>query len=198
MDTRRGGVLLAALVCLTAPARAQEAELPGLDEAALEAEFDFDDIDIADEFALLVQEDVVVTASRRAQRIDDSPSAITVLTREDLLASPFDNIADVLRVVPGMDVLLNTIAIAATGTRSGSNIAGSNVLVLVDGRDVLDPLFQLPLLLGLPLDVDTIERIEVIRGPAYTLSWGPTPCSPGGPAGPSRWAAPSGRPASWG
>ncbi|MDF1562044.1 MAG: TonB-dependent receptor [Deltaproteobacteria bacterium] len=162
-----------------APPEAEEAEaeapLPEeelIDEAALEGAFDFEsleDVGLMDEFALLVQEDVVVSASRRAQRIDDSPSAITVLTREELLASPFDTIADVLRMVPGMDVFLLTVGFPAPGTRSGSSRSAANVLVLVDGRDIIDPLFHFPLLLGLPIDLESIERVEIIRGPASTL-----------------------------
>ncbi|MDF1561549.1 MAG: TonB-dependent receptor [Deltaproteobacteria bacterium] len=171
------GGLLAVLCCAVAPGevRAAEEGVPEealIDEAALEAAFDFEsleDLDISDEFALLVQEDIVVSASRRAQRIDDSPSAITVITREDLRLMPFDNVADVLRTVPGMDVWLLTIAFPSSGSRSGSSNEGSNILVLVDGRDVLLPIFQLPLWLAMPVDLASIERIEVIRGPASTL-----------------------------
>ncbi|MDF1564439.1 MAG: TonB-dependent receptor [Deltaproteobacteria bacterium] len=170
----RGAMVLLPCLVLALAARAEEAaiEEPVIDEAALEEAFDFeslDDLNLMDEFALLEQEDVVVTASRRAQRLDDSPSAITVFTRKDLLAMPFDNIADLLRMVPGVDVLHLTIAYPAVGARSGTTLAGSNVLVLIDGRDVLNPLFQLPVWIGLPVDIGSIERIEIIRGPASTL-----------------------------
>ncbi len=78
-----GGVLVVLVCTLPAVTWAADAvETAGV-EAGFEPEpeFDFDSLEISDEFALLAQEDIVVTASRRAQRIDASPSAITVLTR---------------------------------------------------------------------------------------------------------------------
>ena len=52
---------------------------------------------------------VVLTASRLAQPVDETPAAITVIDREVIEASGFNNIADVLRLVPGFQVAMSTL-----------------------------------------------------------------------------------------
>ncbi len=134
-----------------------------------EFDIDFDQIDIEDDLALLAAEDLVVSASRRLQRIEESPSAITVITREQILASGYDSLVDLMRLVPGADVHHLTQGQAAVGMRSRSTWAGDRLLVLADGRDVALPFFGAPLWENMPFDVEAIERIEIIRGPGSTL-----------------------------
>ena len=62
-----------------------------------------DEGEIIDEFALLQEEAMVESAARHKQEIGMSPSAITVITREDIEASGANGFADLLRLVPGMD-----------------------------------------------------------------------------------------------
>ncbi|RMG19379.1 MAG: hypothetical protein D6729_05390, partial [Deltaproteobacteria bacterium] len=151
---------------LSAAAQDPESEEETLD-AALDAAFE--DLSLSDEFELLEEEDVVVSATTHAQPIEESPSAIWVLTREEILASGYDNLLDLMRLVPGADVFLANQTHGAVGLRSGTTIAGDLLLVLVDGRDVALHLFGQPQWMAPPFDVESIERIEVIRGPASTL-----------------------------
>ena len=138
-----------------------------VDESALDAAFE--ELDLADEFELLQEEDVVVSATTHVQPIDESPSAIFVLSRKEILASGYDNLLDLMRLVPGADVWLANQTHGAVGLRSGTTIAGDLLLVLVDGRDVALHLFGQPQWMAPHFQVEEIGRIEVIRGPASTL-----------------------------
>ncbi|MDF1561848.1 MAG: TonB-dependent receptor [Deltaproteobacteria bacterium] len=148
-----------------------ELEDPGLGE--LEDlkldEIDFGELDLGDEFALLAEENVVVSASRRLQDISESPSTITVFTREQLLAAGVRDLHDILRLVPGSDVHLATQSWSMIGARAGTTEASDLLVVLLDGRDIATGVLGIPLITNLPVPIEAIERVEVIRGPGSTL-----------------------------
>jgi outer membrane receptor for ferrienterochelin and colicin len=125
-----------------------------------------------DEFALL-EEDVIFTAAKHEQDITESPSAITVITREQIENTHCTDVICLLRLVPEVDVLRLKPAYAAVGARVLTDtFYGDKVLVLVDGRDVNVDFFGIPLWQVLPVHLEDIERIEVIRGPGSAL-YGP-------------------------
>lgn len=128
-----------------------------------------DDIGIEDELELLKSEDVVVSPAKHAQPIDESAASVTVLTHDEIMASGYDNLGDLMRLVPGADVFRVSPSEVAVGLRGGSDLGGENLLVLVDGRDAALPGEDVPVWMGMPLDLDSIERIEIVRGPASTL-----------------------------
>ncbi len=127
---------------------------------------------LEDEFALLEEElaaDEVRSASKHRQSIFWSPSAITVLTREDIQASGAFNVPDLLRRVPGFDVYELKPSFPLVGARALTDDSNNLILVLVDGREPLIELTGWPIWAGLTVDLEEIERIEVIRGPGSTL-----------------------------
>ena len=113
----------------------------------------------------------VTSASKKQQKLSDVPSAIFVITQEDIRRSGAMSIPDLLRMVPGLDVAqinANTWAVSARGF----NLQFANkLLVLVDGRAVYTPLFGGVYWDTLDVPLEDIERIEVIRGPGGTV-WG--------------------------
>lgn len=131
--------------------------------------FDLDDLDIEDEIALLYSEDMVVSATRHEQRISESPSTITVISREEIIGGWHRDIADILRMVPGGDVYRINPMTVNVGLRAGSSGTGNRVLLLIDGRDMALHTTGQPLWNALPVDLETIERIEVIRGPGSSI-----------------------------
>ncbi len=142
----------------------------GLDETP-EAETESDSLNLADEFALFTfeTEAKVVSASKVEQDISHSPSAITVITGEDIRNYGSSSIADVLRTVPGMDFLEISSADKNLTTRGFNREGANKMLVLIDGRSVYVDLFGITFWEALPVPVEDIDRMEVIRGPGSTL-----------------------------
>jgi len=129
-----------------------------------------EDEDLVDEFALLEMEATVETATRRAQPLFMSPSAITLLDREDIEATGGRVLPEVLRDVPGMDVELLNPFWYELGVRGGQTVVGTdNVILLVDGRDLTVEFFGFPMWTTQHFSLDDVKRIEVIRGPGSAL-----------------------------
>ena len=127
---------------------------------------------IEDEFALLEEElaaDEVKSASKYRQSIFWSPSTITVLTREDIRTSGATVLTDLLRRVPGFDIYETKPSMPLVGARALTEQSNNLVLLLVDGREALIELIGWPIWAALTLDMEEIERIEIIRGPGSTL-----------------------------
>ncbi len=123
---------------------------------------------VADEMGLVVPETVTV-ASRHAQPIAESPSAVTVITREDIETTGATNIPDLLRLVPGMEVIMATVALPAITSRMFWTDENNHYLVLIDGREANVELVGQPAWEGQPISLDDVERIEVIRGAGSSL-----------------------------
>ena len=113
----------------------------------------------------------VTSVSKRAEKANEAPAAIYVITEEDIKRSGATTIPDMLRMAPGITVT-QAGSHSWTVTARGSNDQFSNkLLVLMDGRTIYSPLFS-----GVIWDVqdtmiEDIDRIEIIRGPGATL-WG--------------------------
>ena len=112
----------------------------------------------------------VVAASRRAQSLLESPQAVEVITADQIRASGVFRLVDLLRLATAVQVWDETPTRANVSLR-GLNPLGSprTVQVLLDGV----PLFNLmaaPLdLNGLPVPLEALDRIEIVRGPSSSL-----------------------------
>jgi len=113
----------------------------------------------------------VVSASRRAESTQSTPSASFVLTRDDLLRTGVTSIPDALRLVPGVQVGHVDANKWAVSMRGFNSREANKLLVLVDGRSIYDRLFSGTLWEAQDFLIEDIDRIEVIRGPGGTL-WG--------------------------
>ncbi len=114
----------------------------------------------------------VTVASRRSQVLMDSPQAAEVITAEDIRASGAFRLTDVLKLATNLQVW------EKDPTRTTVSLRGMNpndnprtLQVLVDGV----PMFNLVAASldwnALPVPVDAIERVEIVRGPSSSL-WG--------------------------
>lgn len=108
---------------------------------------------------------IVLTASRMRQRLNKAPAAITVIDRDMIEASGVRQIADLLRFVPGAVVGYNDGNWPVVTLRGLSGAFASGLQVLIDGVSVYSPVFGGMFWAELPLSIDDIERIEVVRGP---------------------------------
>lgn len=110
--------------------------------------------------------DVVVTANRKAYSIDETLAPVTVITRKDIEQSQATELTDILRTVVG----INVASTGGLGTTSSVFLRGTNsdhVLVLIDGvkvgsATVGSTAFEF-------LDLNQVERIEIVRGPRSSL-----------------------------
>lgn len=112
---------------------------------------------------------VVLTASRLGQPAADAPNSITVIDRELIHATGAREIAELFRLVPGMYVSYVTYVGGLQALVSYHGLASeftNRMQVLVDGRAVYNPTLGEVSWTNLPLHIDDIERIEVVRGPA--------------------------------
>ena len=115
----------------------------------------------------------VTTVSGRPSSRISTPAAVTVLTAEDIRRSGARNVAEALRLVPGMFVGRVNSSSWVVGARglTGSSLTATRYLVLIDGRLVYDPLVSTTFWDTADTVLSDIDRIEVIRGPGATL-WG--------------------------
>ena len=113
----------------------------------------------------------VVSLSRKAESVQGAAAAVFVITAEDIRRSGAHSIPEVLRLAPGLNVArINSNSWAITSR--GFNARFANTLqVLVDGRSIYSPVFSGVFWDNVPVMLEDIERIEVIRGPGATM-WG--------------------------
>ncbi|WP_045861703.1 TonB-dependent receptor plug domain-containing protein [Teredinibacter purpureus] len=110
----------------------------------------------------------VITPARLKQSVKDSPNSITVITSEMIRDMGADSILEALRLVPG--VLINYRHSAAT--YASASYHGTNALsvkrmnVMINGRPIYRPALSQILWDNLPVNIDEVSRIEVVRGPA--------------------------------
>ncbi len=113
----------------------------------------------------------VTIASRREQKLSDTPAAVTVIRGEDLRRTGVTSIAEALRMVPGMDVARYSSNAWAVSSRGFNGRYANKLQVLLDGRSVYNPLFAGVYWDELDTNLEDIDRIEVVRGPGGAL-WG--------------------------
>ncbi|WP_312905080.1 TonB-dependent receptor domain-containing protein [Stutzerimonas nitrititolerans] len=121
----------------------------------------------------LTLSDTVVSASGFEQKITEAPASISVISQEDLQQKRYNNLAQALGDVEGIDIG------QGTGKTGGLNISIRGMdskysLILIDGRrqnaagNVTPNGFNETSTSFMPT-LSAIERIEVIRGPMSTL-----------------------------
>ena len=108
---------------------------------------------------------VVLSVSRLSQPVNEAPAAVTVIDQDMIRASGFRDIPDLLRLVPGFSVAYTRSDTWAVGYHGLADAYSRRFQVLVDGRSIYSAAFGAVQWQDLPLSIDDIERIEVVRGP---------------------------------
>ena len=130
------------------------------------------DPDTLDDIELLELEvPVVVTATRHEQKLTTLPYAVSVITAAEIRQAGARTVPDALRLIPGVDVAALTGTQHAVSPRGLHALTASQILVLVDGRQIFDAYFGGTTWGAWPFQVEDIARIEVIRGPGG-VTWG--------------------------
>ncbi len=113
----------------------------------------------------------VTSAGNKEQALSKVGAALYVITREDIASSGANNIPDLLRMVPGVEVAQIDANQWAISIRGFNTLYANKVLALIDGRALYQPSFTTVLWDQQDLPLEDVERIEVIRGPGGTI-WG--------------------------
>lgn len=108
---------------------------------------------------------VVLSVSRLSQPVSDAPAAVTIIDQDMIRASGFRDIPDLLRLVPGFSVAYTRDNTWAAGYHGLADAYSRRFQVLVDGRSIYSPHYGAVNWTSLPLAIEDIERIEVVRGP---------------------------------
>lgn len=107
----------------------------------------------------------IQSVSHLAQNLADTPAAVTVLDRDFIRSTGVRTVADLFRFVPGFQVGYPVGGRPVVSYHGLSGQISQRVLVLVDGRSVYAPyLFGGVDWAMLPVQLDDIDRIEVVRG----------------------------------
>lgn len=109
-------------------------------------------------------------ASKREQRLMDSPQAIEVITGDELRVMGVERIQDALKLLTSIDLLESDLGYSVVGMR-GVMQEGQprTVQFLIDGVPLYIPIGGPLDINNLPVTIDLVDRIEVVRGPSSTL-----------------------------
>lgn len=113
----------------------------------------------------------VVSVSKFSQRSDEAPASVTVISGDDIKSFGYQTLADVLSSVRGFYITSDRIYKYA-GVRgfSPSGDYNDRLLVMIDGYRTNDNIYDSGSVGSeLAMDLDLVEKIEIIRGPGSSL-----------------------------
>lgn len=122
-------------------------------------------VDVTMTQTVIPTEQIVVTASKRAQSLQDVPVSISILDASEIRQRNALTIDDALRYIPGVNI--TGFQVNVRGSSGYSRGAGSRVLMLVDGvpfitGDTGELNFE-------SIPVGQVDRIEVVKGASSAL-----------------------------
>ena len=141
-------------MCLAALIRPDAARAQGVDYGAAET---------------LFGESVTTSATGKPQRVSDVPANMEIITAEQIRRSGADNLSDILRFVPGLDMRRYGFAAADIGVRGYARPYNPRLLVLVNGQQVYLDDYGRTQWYALPVELNEIRQIEVVKGPNTAL-----------------------------
>lgn len=116
------------------------------------------------------EKDLIVTATRHAQKVSEAPAIATVITAKQIRNMGARNLLDVLKTVPGIGVSIVTgygkYGIESRGIKS---IDTEKILVMIDGHRVNETLSGGATWVFDDMFVENIKRIEIIKGHGSAL-----------------------------
>jgi outer membrane receptor for ferrienterochelin and colicins len=120
---------------------------------------------------MAIKVDTVYGASKFQQKVTQAPSSITIITADEIEKYGYRTLSDVLQSVPGFYVTndRNYSYVGMDGISRPDDF-NTHLLIMIDGHRINDNIFN-GAYVGTEaiLDVDLIERVEIIRGPGSSL-----------------------------
>lgn len=113
----------------------------------------------------------IVSASRQPYKMYELSVPVSIITAEDIHYSGLKSIPEILQFTPGVDVIRLSRYRYAVGVRGLHDFISDRTLMLINGRIADSTLFGGSEFYRLPIFLEDIERIEVVRGPGGA-AWG--------------------------
>ena len=104
------------------------------------------------------------------QRQSDVAANITIITADQIRQTGGRSIPQVLARVPGLDIFQSSLNSFDVGVRGYQTAFQPRLLVLIDGRQVFIDDYSRTIWDNLPVNIDDIRQIEVVKGAASALS----------------------------
>ena len=117
------------------------------------------------------EETVVVSGSKTEEKLINAPVTMTVIGARAIENAPTRNFAELLRSVPGLNLTQVSARDINVTTRGATGTLATGQLALLDGRSLYQDFFGFVMWDFLPVNLNEIKQIEVIRGPASAV-WG--------------------------
>src|SRR5688500_4815842 len=117
------------------------------------------------------EETVVVSASRTEEKLINAPATMSVIGAQTIQSAPTQNFAELLRTVPGMNITQVSARDINVTSRGATGTLGTGQLALLDGRSLYQEFVGFVMWDFLPVNLNEIKQVEVIRGPASAV-WG--------------------------
>lgn len=115
---------------------------------------------------------VVISASKRKERVLDAPASVSLINAEKIENTAAVSATDNLKGVPGVDVMPTGLVSQNVSVRGFNNIFSGSMLTMVDNRIGRVPSLKVNAFQLLPSSNEDIEKIEILRGPGSAL-YGP-------------------------
>ena len=117
------------------------------------------------------EETVVVSASRTEEKLANAPATMSVITATTIQQATSQNFAELLRPIPGVNMTQVSARDINVTSRGATGTLATGLLALLDGRSLYQDMFGFVMWDFLPVNLNEIKQIEVIRGPASAV-WG--------------------------
>ncbi len=127
---------------------------------------------VPDDFTFFQEEAKVVSASRRPTTTARAPATVYVVTSDDIRESGAQTLWDALRTVPGVDVMSERTSQGDVSIRGLDQSLNNRALVLLDGKTVLNGIYDFTDWEAIPVSLEEIDRIEIVEGPSSALYGG--------------------------
>jgi outer membrane receptor protein involved in Fe transport len=115
---------------------------------------------------------IVISATRSCpEALINAPATMTVIGEDAIENAPAQNVTDLMRLVPGVNITKTSARDINITTRAPTGTLEDSTLVLLDGRSIYQDFFGFVMWDFIPVDPSQIKQIEVIRGPASAV-WG--------------------------
>ena len=108
---------------------------------------------------------------RREEKLVNAPSTMSVITENQIKRAPSQNFAELLRSVPGVNITQVSARDINVTSRGSTGTLATGQLALLDGRSLYQDFFGFVMWDFLPVNLNEVKQVEVIRGPASAV-WG--------------------------